>query len=179
MQIVETALPGVVYLRPTAFRDERGFFSRTYDADIAEAHGLPARFVQESQSRSGRHVLRGLHGRGGAGEAKLMRVARGSVHFVVLDARPESPAFGQHISGVLDDEELLHAYVPPRLLVGFQVLSDVADICYKMDRPHDGAAAVEVRHDDPELAIAWPHPPVDLSKRDLTSPSWAEFRATL
>jgi len=177
---VETAeLADVLVFRPTPHRDDRGFFTRTFDADVAAAHGLePAAFVQDSQSRSAVGTLRGLHGRGGAGEGKLVRCARGAILDVIVDARSGSPTFGRHQAFRLDDEQLCCLYVPPGFLHGFQVLSDVADICYRIDRPHDPSEDLSVRYDDPDLAVPWPLPVDTLSPRDRTAGSWRELVAS-
>jgi dTDP-4-dehydrorhamnose 3,5-epimerase len=164
-------LPGVVVLEPQPARDERGFFVRTLDADVLAAAGIdPAAFVQESQSRSGRHVLRGLHLRASPGEAKLVRCARGRVWDVVVDLRPWSPAFGRWESFLLDDEEHRHVYVPRGFGHGFQVLSEVADVCYHHDARYVAAGEAAVAWDDPGIGVSWPHPPVGLSERDRTAP---------
>jgi dTDP-4-dehydrorhamnose 3,5-epimerase len=176
---VETVdLRDVLVFQPTPHRDERGFFTRTFDAEVAAAHGLdPASFVQDSQSRSRSGTLRGLHGRGGEGEAKLVRCARGAILDVIVDARPESPTFGRHQAFRLDDTDFWMLYVPRGFLHGFQVLSDVADICYRIDRPHDPAEDVSVRYDDPDLAIAWPMAVDTLSPRDEAAGSWRDLTA--
>jgi dTDP-4-dehydrorhamnose 3,5-epimerase len=174
---VETAdLNDVLLFRPEPRRDERGFFTRTFDADVAAAHGLdPASYAQESQSRSGHGTLRGLHGRAGAGEAKLVRCARGAVLDVLVDARPGSPTYGRHQGFRLDDEQFRMLYVPRGFLHGFQVLSEVADICYRIDRPHDPTEDLSVRYDDPDLGIAWPLPVDILSPRDQAAGSWRDL----
>ena len=143
---------------------------------MAAAHGLdPAAFVQDSQSRSGHGTLRGLHGRGGAGEAKLVRCARGAILDVIVDARPGSPTYGRHQAFRLDDEQFRMLYVPRGFLHGFQVLSEVADICYRIDRPHDPTEDLSVRYDDPDLGIAWPLPVDTLSPRDQSAGSWRDL----
>ncbi len=174
---VETAeLSEVLVFCPAPHRDDRGFFTRTFDADVAADHGLdPAAFVQDSQSRSGHATLRGLHGRGGAGEAKLVRCARGAILDVIVDARPESETFGRHQAFRLDDERFQMLYVPRGFLHGIQVLSEVADICYRIDRPHDPNEDLSVRYDDPDLGIAWPLPVDILSPRDQSAGSWREL----
>lgn len=174
---VETAeLGDVLLFRPSPIRDERGFFTRTFDAGVAAANGLdPAGFVQDSQSRSGHGTLRGLHGRGGAGEAKLVRCARGAILDVIVDARASSPTFGRHQAFRLDDEQHATLFVPRGFLHGFQVLSDVADICYRIDRPHDPTEDLSVRYDDPDLAISWPLPVATLSPRDRSAGSWRDL----
>ncbi|HEU5035695.1 MAG TPA: dTDP-4-dehydrorhamnose 3,5-epimerase [Nocardioides sp.] len=174
-----TELEDVLVFRPAPHRDERGFFSRTFDAAVATANGLdPAGFVQDSQSRSTGGTLRGLHGRGGAGEAKLVRCARGAILDVVVDARAGSPTFGRHLAVRLDDEELCTLYVPRGFLHGFQVLSDVADICYRIDRPHDPTEDLSVRYDDADLAIEWPLPVTTLSPRDHAAGSWRDLTSS-
>lgn len=180
MDVLESDLPGVLFFRPTPHRDDRGFFSRTYDAEVFARHGIRrADFVQDSQSRSREGVLRGLHGRAGDGEAKIVRCAHGAAYVVVVDARPESPAFGRHVTFTLDDLAMTSVYVPRRMLIGFQVVGPVADICYSIDRVHDGREAVAVRFDDPDLAIHWPGRVRVLSARDQHAPSWADHLATL
>lgn len=176
VEVESTELQDVLLFRPTPHRDGRGFFTRTFDAEIAATHGLdPAAFVQDSQSRSLSGTLRGLHGRGGAGEAKLVRCAHGAILDVVVDARPGSPTFGQHQAFRLDDEDFLMLYVPRGFLHGFQVLSDLADICYRIDRPHDPTEDLSVRYDDPDLGVAWPMPVETLSARDQSAGSWRDL----
>jgi dTDP-4-dehydrorhamnose 3,5-epimerase len=180
MQVHQATLAGVLVLRPTPHRDERGLFTRTFDTVIAAEHGLdPAAFTQDSQSRSVAGVLRGMHGRSGRGEAKLVRCAHGAVHDVLVDIRPDSPTFGRQEAFRLDDEDFAHLYVPPGFLHGFQALTEVADVCYRIDRPHDPTEDLAVRHDDPDLAIAWPRPVTVISPRDAAAGSWAQLRAAL
>lgn len=178
MRIEPAGLSGVIVLVPEPFHDDRGLFTRTFDADEFDGWagaGTSARFVQDSQSRSRRGVIRGMHGRRGRGEAKLVRCARGAVHDVLVDMRPDSPTFGRHEAFRLDDEEFRHLYVPPGFLHGFQALTDEADVCYRIDRPHDPAEDVGVAHDDPDLAIDWPHPVGVVSARDATAGSWRDL----
>ncbi|WP_315772886.1 dTDP-4-dehydrorhamnose 3,5-epimerase family protein [Rhodococcoides kroppenstedtii] len=185
MRVVTTPLPDVLVFLPTPHRDDRGFFTRTFDtaifdAAVAEHTRLSVRaadFRQDSQSRSAGGVLRGLHGRRGRGETKLVRCAHGAVQDVVVDARPDSPARGRSHTVVLDDVEFAHLLVPPGFLHGFLTLSDTADVCYRIDRPHDPTEDVGVRWDDPELAIGWRAAPESLSARDTAAGSWADLLA--
>jgi dTDP-4-dehydrorhamnose 3,5-epimerase len=180
VEVRTTSLAGVRLFVPTPHHDERGLFTRTFDAAIAAAHGIdPTSFTQDSQSRSRRGVLRGLHGRSGRGEAKLVRCARGAVHDVLVDARPDSATFGRHEAFRLDDDVFWQVYVPPGLLHGFLVLTDNADVCYRIDRPHDPGEDIAVRYDDPDLAISWPAPVTSISERDAAAESWAQLRARL
>ncbi|MFI6865266.1 dTDP-4-dehydrorhamnose 3,5-epimerase [Nocardia sp. NPDC050406] len=179
MRIDTTELADVLVLTPHPFRDDRGLFTRTFDAAEFDAHlgvrGAAARFVQDSQSRSVRGVVRGMHGRAGRGEAKLVRCAHGAVHDVLVDIRPDSPTFGKQQAFLLDDNDFRQLYVPPGFLHGFQALTATADVCYRIDRPHDPSADLAVAYDDPELAIAWPHPVTLVSDRDARAGSWRDL----
>lgn len=178
VRIETTELADVLVLTPEPHRDDRGLFTRTFDAEIFDEYlgrpGAAAAFVQDSQSRSAAGVIRGMHGRSGRGEAKLVRCAHGAVHDVVVDIRPDSPTFGHHQSFRLDDEEFTNLYIPPGFLHGFQAL-DIADVCYRIDRPHDPAEDIGVAFDDPDLAIAWPAPVSVVSSRDRSAGSWREL----
>ena len=179
VRIEETDLNDVLLLIPRPFRDDRGLFTRTFDADIFDAYlghpGVSASFVQDSQSRSARGVIRGLHGRAGRGEAKLIRCANGAVYDVLIDIRRDSPTFGKQQTFLLDDTEFWHLYIPPGFLHGFQALSASADVCYRIDRPHDPAEDLGVVYNDPDLAIEWPLPVSMISPRDTSAGSWADL----
>ncbi len=180
VQTREMSLPGVLLFLPTPHHDDRGLFTRTFDVATASAHGLiPESFLQDSQSRSRRGTIRGLHGRAGRGEAKLVRCARGAVLDVLVDARPDSPTFGQHLAVTLDDTDFAHLFVPAGLLHGFQALTEQADVCYRIDREHVPGEDLGVRFDDPELAIEWPLPVTAISDRDRTAGSWTQLVAEL
>jgi dTDP-4-dehydrorhamnose 3,5-epimerase len=179
MQVQTTSLAGVMILVPVPHHDDRGFFTRTFDADVAAEHGVESTFIQDSQSRSWRGVLRGMHGRAGRGEAKLVRCARGAIFDVLVDARPDSPTFGRHGTFILDDGQFWHLYVPPGMLHGYQVLTESADVCYRISRPHDPAEDLAVRYDDPDLAIPWPEAVTMISDRDARAGSWQDLRAAL
>ncbi|NMN96673.1 dTDP-4-dehydrorhamnose 3,5-epimerase [Antrihabitans stalactiti] len=181
---VETAeLADVLVFVPSPFHDERGFFTRTFDVDIFEdaigRKGSAASFLQDSQSRSARGVVRGMHGRSGRGEAKLVRCPNGAVFDVLVDIRRQSPTFGQKQAFRLDDKEFRHLYVPPGFLHGFQALTDTADVCYRIDRPHDPSEDIGVAFDDADLAIAWPEPVTAVSARDAAAASWKHLLESL
>src|SRR5215217_4377397 len=163
-EIIRTSIEDLIIFQPTPIWDERGYFSRTLDVQILADAGIdPASFKQENQSRSYQGVRRGLHGRSGAGEAKLVRCANGAVFDVVVDARPGSATFGRWASFTLDDESMRSVYIPRGFLHGFQALTDVADTCYRIDAVHDPSEDVSVAFTDPDLAIPWPLPPTLVS----------------
>jgi len=145
------------------------------DVAVLESAGIdPTSFKQENQSRSFRGGVRGLHGRLGAGEAKLARCANGSVLDVVIDARPGSATFGTVETFILDDVEHRQVYVPHGCLHGYQALSATADFCYRSDRFYE-PGEIGVNPYDPELAIPWSEPRGQLSDKDAAAPTWQEF----
>ncbi|MET8540990.1 dTDP-4-dehydrorhamnose 3,5-epimerase [Kitasatospora sp. NPDC004799] len=170
------AIAGAYLFEPTPYADERGFFCRTFDAEVLRSVGLdPGAFVQHSVSRSVRGVLRGLHLRSGAGEAKLVRCSYGEVFDVVVDLRADSPTYRNVACFELSGETQVSVYVPAGCAHGFQALTDTADVSYRIDRPHDPAEDVTIAFDDPELAVPWPLPPGSVSERDRKAPGLAEF----
>jgi dTDP-4-dehydrorhamnose 3,5-epimerase len=183
VRIEETELADVLVLVPTPFRDDRGLFTRTFDADIFDAQlgapGTAASLIQDSQSRSAKGVIRGMHGRSGRGEAKLVRCANGAVHDVLVDVRRSSPTFGNQQAFLLDDNEFHHLYVPPGFLHGFQALTTTADVCYRIDRPHDPSENLAVAYDDPDLGIQWPLPLTVMSRQDSNAASLADLLTQL
>ena len=170
MEFERSRLPGVVVFRPEPARDERGFFSRTFDADVARRAGVdPDRFLQDSMSRSSYAVIRGLHVRVGQGEGKLVRCSHGRVYDVVVDLRPGSPAYLTWESFELDGDHQTSVFIPPGCAHGFQALTETADTSYRIDRRHDPAEDLTIAWNDPELAVEWPLPPGLMSENDRTA----------
>ncbi|CAM5316133.1 dTDP-4-dehydrorhamnose 3,5-epimerase [Streptomyces griseorubiginosus] len=168
-------ITGAYLFEPTPFSDERGFFSRTFDVHVARSVGIdPHAFVQDSVSRSVRGVLRGLHLRSGAGEAKLVRCSYGRIFDVMVDLRPHSPTYRNWASFELSGETQKSVYIPAGCAHGFQALTEIADTSYRIDREHDPSEDVTIAFDDPELAIPWPLPVTSMSQRDREAPSLAE-----
>ncbi|HVX47407.1 MAG TPA: dTDP-4-dehydrorhamnose 3,5-epimerase [Mycobacteriales bacterium] len=167
MQVDESEIAGLRIFLPAPHVDDRGFFSRTFDAEVVRAAGIdPGGFAQDSISRSHRGVLRGLHLRGGAGESKLVRCSYGAIFDVVVDLRRGSPTFGKWQSFDLDDSGQVSIYIPGGCAHGFQALSEPADVSYRIDRPHDPSEDIAIAHDDPDLGIPWPLPITGMSDRD-------------
>jgi dTDP-4-dehydrorhamnose 3,5-epimerase len=168
-------IAGALTFRPVPHSDERGFFCRTFDADVLRTAGLdPAAFVQHSLSRSVRGVVRGLHVRRGDGEAKLVRCSSGAIFDVVVDLRPTSPTYRNWESFELHDDEQVTLYVPAGCAHGFQALTGIADVAYLIDRAHDPSEDVSIAFDDPGLAIPWPLSVTLMSSRDRSAPSLAD-----
>ncbi len=170
-EVRATSIEGVFVLRPRVTRDERGWFVRTFNVAWCRDAGLDADFVQQNQSRSDKGVLRGLHVRGGLGETKLVRCARGSVVDYVVDTRPWSSTFRRVERFELDDVAHQHLYLSPFIAHGFQVVSHQADVCYLHSRPYEPEAELTVAWNDPSLALAWPIESPILSARDAAAPT--------
>lgn len=165
-------IDGALLFRPTPHVDERGFFSRTFDRDIMRSAGIDAAaFAQDSLSRSRRGVVRGMHVRKGAGEAKLVRCSYGAIFDVIVDLRVTSPTYRNWESFELRDDEQVSLYVQAGCAHGFQALTDPADVSYRIDRPHDPSEDVSIAFDDPELGISWPLPATAMSQRDRAAHS--------
>ncbi len=180
MKVVDTGIEGLLLFEPTPVRDERGYFTRTLDVAILRDAGIePYAFKQESQSRSYQGVVRGLHGRVGAGEAKLVRCAHGTVLDVVVDSRIGSATFGEVRCFILDDQIHRQVYIPAGFLHGFQALTSVTDVCYRIDRFHEPGEDRTVNALDPDLAVPWPGPITIMSERDRKGVPWAMYAADL
>jgi dTDP-4-dehydrorhamnose 3,5-epimerase len=165
-------IAGALLFTPTPHVDERGFFCRTFDAEVMRDAGLdPAGFAQDSVSRSAGGVVRGMHVRSGAGEAKLVRCSYGAILDVIVDLRTASPTYRNWESFELRGDEQVSLYVPAGCAHGFQALTDPADVSYRIDRPHDPAEDVSIAFDDPDLAIPWPLPVTFRSARDRAAGS--------
>ena len=176
MNVRPTALPGVLVVEPRVFRDERGWFVETYQRDRYRDHGIAREheLVQDNMSSSFRGCLRGLHYRRRQPQGKLVWVTRGAVLDVAVDVRRDSPTFRRWIATELTAENHLQLWIPPGFAHGFLVVSEVADVQYKVSGTYDAADERTIAWNDPELAITWPlrGPPL-LSPRDRTAPPLA------
>jgi dTDP-4-dehydrorhamnose 3,5-epimerase len=170
MEATTVSIPGVIVFTPQPHLDRRGFFSRTFDAEVARRAGVdPAAFVQDSMSRSAKGVIRGLHVRVGAGENKLVRCSAGAIFDVLVDLRPSSPTFRQWLSFDLDGDTQRSLYIPAGCAHGFQALTEPADTSYRIDRGHDPSEDLTIAYDDPELEGPWPLPVTVMSDSDRTA----------
>ena len=177
MEVEDLPLAGAKLIRPKIFRDARGFFFESYSEKLYQEAGMPETWVQDNHSRSGRDTLRGLHYQSKPGQAKLVRVTLGRVFDVIVDIRPGSATFGKWHGLYVDAEEHAQVYIPVGFAHGFCVLSEIAEVQYKVSTPYDGGSECAIRWDDPELGVAWPTSKPTLSQRDQTSELFAEFRA--
>jgi dTDP-4-dehydrorhamnose 3,5-epimerase len=168
-----TEIEGVALIEPEVHGDERGFFVETFrTADMAQL-GIEVDFVQENHSRSAGRVLRGLHMQ--RGQAKLVRCARGLIFDVAVDLRPDSPTYRRWEGYELDDVEHRQLFIPDGFAHGFCVLSDEADVIYRVSSYYDPELESGVAWDDPEIAVHWPIADPVLSERDRGAPRLTEL----
>ena len=173
MQQLQTKLQGPVLVEPAVHGDARGFFMETYRKSSYEALGIGDEFVQDNHSRSRQGVVRGMHFQ--PGQTKLVRCARGAIVDVICDIRPGSDTFGQWEAFELSDENGHQLYVPDGFAHGFAVLSELADVVYKVSTYYDPASESGFRYDDPEVGIEWPGIELTPSARDQQAPLLSEL----
>jgi dTDP-4-dehydrorhamnose 3,5-epimerase len=178
MNVIATALPGVLIIEPRVFRDERGFFLETYHAQRYREAGLDATFVQDNHSRSMRGTLRGLHWQAERPQGKLVRVLAGEIYDVAVDIQPHSPTFGKWVGFTLSADNFRQAWIPPGYAHGFCVVSDVAEVGYKCTDYYDPASERGLIWNDPEVGIAWPVTQPILSPRDQRHPGLSALVGT-
>lgn len=157
MEILKTPLEGVALIKPAVFQDDRGYFLETYnERELAQIIAPDLEFVQDNESMSRLHVLRGLHYQEPPhAQGKLVRVVQGAVLDVAVDIRPSSPTFGKHITVRLDDRDKHMLWIPPGFAHGFLALSDRTIFVYKCTAPYHRASERTIRWDDPEIGIDW------------------------
>jgi dTDP-4-dehydrorhamnose 3,5-epimerase len=170
MKITHTKLPGVLYIEPDAFGDDRGWFLETWSQGRYAEIGVPELFVQDSVSMSRRGTVRGLHLQHPSGQGKLVQVVHGSVYDVTVDVRAGSSTFGQWIGEILSAEDHRQLYIPPGFAHGFCVTSEAAVFMYKCTEVYHRETELGVAWNDPDLAIPWPVDTPILSARDSSFP---------
>lgn len=168
-------IPEVILVEPKVFPDERGFFMETYKYSEFEANGIPQRFVQDNFSHSVRGVLRGLHyQKAPAAQGKLVMAVRGEIFDVAVDIRKGSPTYGRWVGVRLSSENRRMLWVPEGFAHGFVVLSEEADVMYKVTSEYAPELDRGIRWNDPEIGIDWPVKNPILSPKDNAQPFLAE-----
>jgi dTDP-4-dehydrorhamnose 3,5-epimerase len=177
MRVVPTDLAGLLLIEPRCFRDERGFFLESFQAERYRDSGISNAFVQDNHSRSRQGVLRGLHFQIKHPQAQIVTVIRGCIFDVAVDLRHWSPTFGKWCGTPLSDEGPRQLYMAPGFAHGFCVLSDFADLHYKVSRLYDHTDEGGLIWSDSDVGIRWPiHAPM-VSERDGSYPRLRELDA--
>ena len=168
MTVEKFEIEGLLLIKPSVFKDERGYFLESFNENLFnEKTGLELRFVQDNESQSNKGVLRGLHFQiPPFAQGKLVRVVKGSVLDVAVDLRKDSPTFGQHASVILSEENKHQFYVPPGFAHGFAVLEDETIFCYKCTANYNQLSERALRWDDSTLNIDWGINDPILSQKD-------------
>lgn len=164
-------IPDLILIEGQRFDDDRGFFAETYKMSQFVPYGISSPFVQDNWSHSIRGVLRGLHyQKHPKAQGKLVMVLRGQIFDVAVDIRKGSPTYGQWAGVTLKAEELRMLYVPPGFAHGFCVLSDEADVLYKVTAEYSPELDRGIIWNDPEIGIRWPIVDPLLSAKDAQLP---------
>lgn len=173
MNVIKTAIEGVVIIEPTIFGDARGYFFESFSQKEFEEKVRNVRFVQDNESKSKYGVLRGLHfQKGKDAQSKLVRVVKGRVLDVAVDVRRGSPTFGQHVAVELSEDNHRQLFIPRGFAHGFAVLSEEVIFQYKCDNLYAPQSEGAIAWDDPDLGIDWqiPSEAVILSAKDAAHP---------
>ena len=180
MNIIPTAIPGVVIIEPKVFHDARGYFFESWNKESYAEAGITCEFVQDNESRSSFGVVRGLHWQATPyTQAKLVWVVYGAVLDVAVDIRKGSPTFGKHVAVELSGDNKRQFFIPRGFAHGFAVLSPEAVFAYKCDNRYVPSAERGMRFDDPALGIDWKIKPDKwiLSPKDQKHPPLADIEA--
>jgi len=179
ISVTETALQGVLEIRPERFSDERGFFSETWHEEKWRQAGISLRFVQDNHSLSRpTGTLRGLHfQRPPAAQGKLVRVSRGSAFDVAVDIRRTSPTYGRWVGVTLSSEAGNQLLIPHGFAHGFLTLEPDTEVQYKVTAPYSPQHELCVRFDDPAIGVDWPIAAdrLTLSEKDRSAPLLADI----
>jgi dTDP-4-dehydrorhamnose 3,5-epimerase len=177
----ETRLAGAYTVDIDRRKDDRGYFARMFCADEFSAHGLRSMVAQASASfNAKRGTLRGLHFQyPPAAETKYVRCTKGAVFDVIVDLRPESPTYLEHLAVVLSAANGRGLYVPKRFAHGFVTLENDTELTYLISESHTPNAEGGLRYDDPMLGVDWPLPARVVSARDTAWSSICEIEDAL
>jgi dTDP-4-dehydrorhamnose 3,5-epimerase len=184
MRFEPLAIEGAALIAIERHPDSRGFFARTFCVDEFAAAGLPVNAVQASVSYN-EHAgtVRGMHFQWPPSrEGKLVRCVRGRLRDVLLDLRPPSPTYLQHVAVTLDEDNRDAVYIPPGIAHGFQTLLPDTEVLYQMTDRFAPELAAGVRWNDPSFSISWAAmPQLTISERDAAYPDFnrGEFESEL
>jgi dTDP-4-dehydrorhamnose 3,5-epimerase len=166
MNVSKCKLEGILLIEPQLYLDGRGFFLESFEQERYRELGIQEEFVQDNHSRSNKGVLRGLHFTRTKPQSQIVTILRGSIFDVVVDIRKNSRTFGKWFGTELSDRGLRQIYMPHGFAHGFCVLSDFADLHYKVSQRYDPTDEGGLIWNDCEVNIAWPNVAPVVSARD-------------
>lgn len=177
MTLRTTPLDGLLLIEPSVFTDDRGYFFEPFNAARFQSlTGLKVEFVQDNESMSHRHTLRGLHFQvPPAEQGKLVRVTRGAVLDVAVDLRNGSPTFGQHYAVELNEVNKLQLWIPPGFAHGLLTLDDQTIFSYKCTGYYSKENDRALKWNDPDLGIDWGVNDILISEKDRNAPYFNTF----
>ena len=176
MNVKKFEISGPLLLSLKTFSDTRGFFVERFKAEYAEALGITNSFIQDNFSRSFKNVVRGLHMQHSPGQGKLVTCLAGSILDVAVDVRAKSPTFGKYVQVNLKGDEPSLFWIPPGFAHGFSVLSETADVHYKVDCLYNSKNEIGLQWNDPELAVDWKVSQPIVSEKDTTGIRFSEYK---
>ena len=178
MKVEHLTIPDVMLITPSLFKDERGFFSETYNSERMHEAGITLPFVQDNQSLSRQKgVVRGLHCQlAPYAQGKLVRCPKGAIWDVAVDARTGSPTYGHWVAAELSEENWAQLWIPPGFLHGFCTLRDNSEVQYKCTSLYNKASERAVIWNSKDLNITWPVPQdaAILSEKDQNAGEFSE-----
>ncbi len=172
MEKLPTKIKSVYILRPQVFKDNRGWFFESYNAEKLKSLGIETVFIQDNHSLSKeKGIIRGLHcQKNPHSQTKLIRCTKGKIIDVIVDIRKGSPSYLKHEMIELSEDNFLQVYIPKGCLHGFITLTDVVEVQYKVDDYYSKECDRSIRYDDPEINIPWPFKANNLSEKDKNAP---------
>lgn len=168
MKLINTPIKDLYVIEPKVIKDYRGFFYESYNKLKFDALiGKEVNFVQDNHSLSAFGTIRGLHFQyDPQPQAKLVRCFRGAILDVAVDIRPNSETYGKHFSIILNSDNNFQLWIPEGFAHGFQVLSSIAEVNYKVtnywSKEHEG----NLKYNDPILNVNWSDIPLVISEKD-------------
>jgi dTDP-4-dehydrorhamnose 3,5-epimerase len=169
------SLDGILLIEPLVYSDNRGFFLESFEKERYRELGIADEFIQDNHSRSARNILRGLHFTKKKPQAQVLTVMRGKIYDVVVDIRKDSPTYGEWLGIELSDEGPRQIYMTHGFAHGFCVLSDYADLHYKVSQRYDPNDEGGLAWNDPYIRINWPIKTPLVSEKDSLHPQLTEL----
>ena len=164
-------IPDILLVEAKSFLDQRGYFMEIFQYTTFSNNGIDEKFVQDNFSHSLKGVLRGLHfQKNPQAQAKLVTALRGEIFDVAVDIRKNSPTFGKWVGQILSEENHRLLYIPEGFAHGFCVLSDEADVLYKVNKDYSPENETGILWNDPDIGIKWPIDNPILAEKDLQLP---------
>ena len=168
-------IPDIILVKPRIFGDDRGYFLETYKSSDFAANGIAENFVQDNYSKSSKGVIRGLHyQKDPMAQGKLVKCISGIIFDVAVDIRKSSATYGKWVGEVLDDTEQKMLYIPPGFAHGFLVLSQTAQVMYKVTKLYSPEHDRGIIWNDPDIAVDWQISSPLLSTKDAVLPRFKD-----